>query len=41
MLKSFYSAVRTLAAPARVIALLMVVLSVSRIATMVWYWDRV
>jgi len=39
--KSFYSAVSTLKAPARVIALLMAVLSVSRIATMAWFWDRV
>jgi len=41
ILKSFNSALRTLAAPARVILLLMVVLSLSRIATMAWYWDRV
>jgi len=41
MIKSFSSALRTLAAPARVIVLLMAVLSLSRIATMAWYWDRV
>jgi len=39
--KDFYSALRTLAAPARVILMLMVVLTLSRVATMGWYWDRV
>ncbi len=41
MLSNFKNALGTLVAPARVIAMLMVVLSLSRIATMAWFWDRV
>ena len=41
ILSSFKNALRTLAVPVRVILMLMLVLSLSRIATMAWYWERV
>jgi phosphoglycerol transferase MdoB-like AlkP superfamily enzyme len=41
MFSSFKNALRTLVVPIRVIALLMLILSLSRIVMLAWYWDRV
>jgi phosphoglycerol transferase MdoB-like AlkP superfamily enzyme len=41
MFSSFKNALRTLGVPIRVIALLMLILSLSRIVMLAWYWDRV
>lgn len=41
MFSSFRNALGTLALPLRVMALLLLILSLSRIVIMAWYWDRV
>ena len=41
LIRSTSSAIRSLAAPARLLVLLLLVLSLSRLAIIGWYWERV
>ena len=41
MLSGLSSSIRSLSAPLRVLGLLLLLLSLSRILLMIWYWDRV
>ena len=41
MTAGFINAIRSLAAPARVLGVLLLALSLSRLVLLAWYWDRV